>query len=187
MIDYFAVLGLERRPAVPESSLQQAYYQKSKAQHPDRTDGGDLASVNAAFKIVSNPATRIGHLLRLEFGEPGERQIGAELGALFGVVVDVLRSADQKVAALSKETSPLLRALACQRLDPIRDTLENAEKKIMERQSELLDQIVEADGIWFEEKARCRKALAQIAVDLTFVQKWLAELRERKVRLEELF
>ena len=186
MIDYFAVLGIPRRPAVPESALQRAYNQKSKLLHPDRAEGSDFSSINEAFQVVSNPAARIQHLLKLEFGEAGDRQIGAELGDLFGTVVEVLRRADQELDPLSGEVSPLLRALAFQHLDALRDALDEAEKQIAERQSELQSRIVAVDQIWSQDRARCRKPLAQIAVDLTFVQKWAAQVRERKVRLEEL-
>jgi curved DNA-binding protein CbpA len=187
MTDYFAVLGLERRPTLPAPSIEGAYYEKTKALHPDRIEGGDLASVNAAFQIVLNPATRIRHLLNLEFGEPGERQIGNELGQLFGVIVEALRGADDELKAISRETSPLLRAVAYGRLESIRNSLERAQERLVERESELHDRISEIDRVWFQQKNQCRKSLAQISVDLTFVQKWLAEVRERKVRLEELF
>jgi curved DNA-binding protein CbpA len=186
MIDYFAVLGIQRRPAVPESVLQRAYYQKSKLLHPDRAEGSDFSSINEAFQVVSNPAARIQHLLKLEFGEAGDRQIGAELGGLFGTLVEVLRRADQELGSFSRQASPLLRALAFQRLEALRHALDDAEKLIVERQSELQSRIAAVDQIWSQDRARCQKPLAQIAVDLTFVQKWAAQVRERKVRLEEL-
>ena len=186
MMDYFAVLGIQRRPAVPESVLQQAYYQKSKLLHPDRAEDSDFASINEAFQVVSNPAARIQHLLKLEFGEAGDRQIGAELGALFGTVVEILQRTDKEFEPLSGQASALLRALAYQRLETLRDALDDAEKQIAERQSELQSRIVAVDQIWLQDRARCQKPLAQIAVDLTFVQKWAAQVRERKVRLEEL-
>jgi curved DNA-binding protein CbpA len=186
MIDYFAVLGIERRPAVSESAVQGAYYEKSRSLHPDRAEGRDFSSVNAAFQVVSNPAARIQHLLKLEFGEAGDRQIGAGLGDLFGKVVDVLRRADEELGSISGQTSPLLRAFAFQRLNSLRDTLQEMEKQIAARESELHSRIAAVDHVWFHDRAHCQKPLAQIAVDLTFVQKWLAQVRERKIRLEEL-
>jgi curved DNA-binding protein CbpA len=186
MIDYFAVLGIERRPAAPESAVQGAYYEKSKSLHPDRAEGSDFSSVNAAFQVVSNPAARIQHLLKLEFGEAGNRQIGTELGDLFGTVVNVLRRADEELDSLSGQTSPVLRAFAFQRLNSLRDALDHAEKQVAARESELHSRIAAVDQIWFQDRGQCQKPLAQIAVDLTFVQKWLAQVRERKIRLEEL-
>jgi len=187
MIDCFAVLGIERRPVVPEAVLQGAYQEKSKSLHPDRVEGRDFSSVNAAFQIVSNPAMRLQHLLKLEFGEAGNRQIGADLGALFGTVAKVLRRADEELDSISGQSSPLLRAFAFQRLDSLRDALGDAEKQIATKESELHSRIAGIDQIWLQDRSQCQKPLAQIAVDLTFVQKWLAQVRERKIRLEELF
>ena len=186
MIDYFAVLGIERRPAVSESVVQGAYYQKSKSLHPDQAGGGDFASVNAAFQTLSNPAARIQHLLNLEFGEAGDRQIGAELGDLFGTTVDVLGQADEELESLSNQTSPLLRAFAFQRLTSLRKSLDDAERRIAAREVDLHSRIADINQIWVQNRVQCQKPLAQIAVDLTFVQKWLAQVRERKIRLEEL-
>jgi curved DNA-binding protein CbpA len=187
MIDHFAVLGIERRPLVSEAAVQEAYYEKSKLLHPDQAGGGDFSSVNAAFQVLSNPAARTRHLLKTEFGESGDRQIGAELGELFGAVVNVLRQADQEISSLSEQTSPVLRALAFQRLSSLREGLERVEMQIATRESELHSRIAALDQIWFEDRSQCRKPLTQIAIDLTFVQKWLAQIRERKIRLEELF
>src|SRR5262245_49189617 len=151
MMDYFAVLGIQRRPAVPESALQQAYYEKSRLFHPDQAEGGDFSSINEAFQVVSNPAARIQHLLKLEFGKAGDRQIGSELGSLFGTVVEALRRADHELEPLSGQASPLLRALAFQRLDTVRDALDDAEKQVAERESELLSRIAAVDQIWFQD------------------------------------
>jgi curved DNA-binding protein CbpA len=186
MTDCFAVLGIERRPVVPEAVLEGAYREKSKSLHPDRIEGGDFSSINAAFQIVSNPAARIQHLLRLEFGEEGERQIGADLGALFGTVVKVLRRADEELDSISGQGSALLRAFGLQRLEPLREALDDAIKQIATKESELHSRIAAVDQIWLQDRSQCQKPLAQIAVDLTFVQKWLAQLRNRKIRLEEL-
>jgi curved DNA-binding protein CbpA len=187
MIDHFAVLGIERRPFVSKADAEEAYHEKSKSLHRDQARVGDFSSVNAAFQVVSNPAERIRHLLKIEFGESGDRQIGAELGNLFGTVVNVLRQADQEISFLSEQTSPVLRALAFQRLSSLREGLERVEKQIATRESELHTRIATLDHAWFNDPGQCRKPLAQISVDLTFVQKWLAQVRERKIRLEELF
>jgi curved DNA-binding protein CbpA len=186
MIDYFAVLGIERRPAVSEAALQEAYYKKSKTLHPDQAGGGDFSLVNAAFQVVSNPAARIQHLLKIEFGTSGDKQIGAEVGELFATMVNALQRADQELDAISEQSSPVLRAFAFKRLNSVRNGLEELEGQIAKRESELRSQITSVDRIWFQDRGRCQKPLAQIAVDLTFVQKWLAQVRERKTRLEEL-
>lgn len=186
MIDYFALLGVERRPAITEEILKGAYFRKSESLQSGPAESGDLFAVNAAFRTIANPATRIQHLLKLEFGDSGGGKIGADLGELFGSVVKVLQNADQELGSLSAQSSPILRALAYQRLDGLRQQLEQVEKELSHRESRLLTEIARLDQSWFENSAHARRPLAQIALDLTFVQKWLGQVRERLIRLEEL-
>ena len=186
MIDYFALLGIERRPAIAEETVKGAYFRKSESLHSDPARSGELIAVNAAFQTIANPATRIQHLLVLEFGDAGGGQIGPDLGKLFGTIVEVLQIADQELGSLSARSSPILRALAYQSLDGLREKLAQAEKELSQRESDLLDEVAPLDQRWFESTVQSRYPLAQIALGLTFVQKWLSQVRERKIRLEEL-
>ena len=186
MIDYFALLGIERRPAIAEETVKGAYFGKSESLHSDPERSGELIAVNAAFQTIVNPATRIQHLLVLEFGDAGGGQIAPDLGELFGTIVEVLQIADQELGSLSARSSPILRALAYQRLDGLREKLVQAEKQLSQLESGLLAGVARLDQSWFESTVQSRYPLAQIALDLTFVQKWLSQVRERKIRLEEL-
>jgi hypothetical protein len=71
-------------------------------------------------------------------------------------------------------------------MDGVRERLVQIEDELWQRERSLLSELGQIDGIWPESPAQCRESLARIAVDLTFVQKWLSEVRERKIRLEEL-
>jgi hypothetical protein len=186
MIDYFALLGIERRPAISEEPLKHSYFRKTESLRSDQAETDALASLNMAFRIIANPATRIQHLLRLEFGDARGGQIGSDLGELFGSVVDALQEADRESGALATESSALLRALAFQKMAGMRENLNHIENELTERERSMLSRLSELDPVWLESPAQCREALAQIALRLTFVQKWLSEVRERKIRLEEL-
>ena len=186
MIDYFALLDLERRPAITEETVKQACFRKCESLHSDPARSGELIAVNAAFQTIVNPATRIQHLLVLEFGDAGGGQIEPDLGELFGTIVEVLQIADQELRSLSANSSPILRALAYQRLDGHREKLVQVEEELSQRESGLLAEVVRLDKSWFESTVQSRHPLAQIALGLTFVQKWLSQVRERKIRLGEL-
>jgi len=186
MIDYFALLGVERRPAITEETVKGAYFRKSESLRSDPARSGELFAVNAAFQTIANPATRIQHLLVLEFGDAGGGRIEPALGELFGTIVEVLQIADQELGSLSAWSSPILRALAYQRLDGLREKLDQAERELSQRESGLLVEVAGLDQRWFERTVQSRHPLAQIALGLTFVQKWLSQVRERKIRLEEL-
>jgi hypothetical protein len=186
MIDYFALLGVERRPAITEETVKGAYFRKSESLNADPSRMGELSAVNAAFQTIANPAARIQHLLKLEFGDTGGGQITPDLGELFGTIVEVLQIADQELGSLSPQSSPILRALAYHRLDRLRERLAQAEKELLRREADLLSAVARLDQCWFENISDSRHPLAQIALGLMFVQKWLSQVRERKIRLEEL-
>jgi hypothetical protein len=186
MIDYFALLETERRPAINEESLKRTYFQQTESLRLQRAEADSLSSLNMAFRTLANPATRILHLLKLEFGDSHGGQIGPDLGQLFGAVVEALQTADQEFGSLTTESSALLRALAFQRMSKVREQLTQIDEDLSERERTLVSELERLDALWTESPAQCREPLAQIALRLTFVQKWLSEVRERKIRLEEL-
>jgi hypothetical protein len=186
MIDYFALLETERRPAIDEESLKRTYFRQTESLRLKRAEADSLSSLNMAFRILANPAARIQHLLKLEFGDSHGGQIGPDLGQLFGAVVEALQKADQEFGSLTTETSALLRALAFQRMSRVREQLTQIDDDLSERERALVSELDQLDSLWTERPAQCREPLAQVALRLTFVQKWLSEVRERKIRLEEL-
>jgi hypothetical protein len=76
--------------------------------------------------------------------------------------------------------------LAFQRMEEMREKLDQIANELLQRENTLLSELGQLDILWTESPPRCRESLAQVALRLTFVQKWLSEVRERKIRLEEL-
>jgi hypothetical protein len=101
-------------------------------------------------------------------------------------VVEALQKTDQEFGSLTTESSALLRALAFQRMDKVRERLRQIDDDLSQQERTLLSEVDQLDALWAESPARCRDMLAQTALRLTFIQKWLSEVRERKIRLEEL-
>ena len=186
MIDYFALLGIGRRPCIGEESLKDAYIQKTESSRSDTANVEALSSLNMAFRTLSNPASRTQHLLALEFGDATGAQLGPDLGELFGIVAGALQAVDREFGSLSGQSSVLLRAMALQRVDAVRGKLDDADAELSSLEQSLLADLRRIDQTWIENHAQCRAPLAQVALSLTFVQKWLSEVRERKIRLEEL-
>ena len=186
MIDYFALLGLERRPFIAEECLKAAYLRQSELVRSQTRDSEALSSVNAAFHTLSNPAARVQHLLNLEFGSAPGGRIGIEIGEVFGPVAEAVHMADREFGSLSTQSSALLRALAFRKMEGVRDKLEEVERGLATRLERLLSELQELDETWRNNPAQCRVRLAQIALRLTFVQKWLNEVHERQIRFEEL-
>jgi DnaJ-domain-containing protein 1 len=186
MIDYFALLDIERRPAIRDEFLKNAYFRKTESFSLSQVESDGFSSLNLAFRTLANPAARIQHLLKLEFGDARGGQIQSDLGELFGNIAEALQSADREFGSLSTESSALIRALAFHRMDGMRESLNQSEKELSQRECGLLSELGQLDRMWLENPTQCRESLAQIALSLTFVQKWLNEVRERKIRLEEL-
>ena len=186
MIDYFALLELERRPFIADEPLKNAYLRKSEMIRA-QTNGQDvLSSVNIAFRTLSNPAARTQHLLNLEFGNARGGGLAPDIGVIFGPVAEAVQMADQELGSLSVQSSVLLRALAYQKVDGVRQRLAEVQTELSKRHSGLLAELQQLDELWRIDPAQCRDRLAQTALQLTFVQKWLSEVHERQIRLEEL-
>jgi hypothetical protein len=179
MIDFFALFGLERRPVVDENALKESYFRKSAARD------SDPSLLNEAFYTILRPVSRIQHLLKLEFGEVRAKQIGSDLEDCFIKVARVLHQADEATGSFAGQQSPLLRAMAYQRVQPIVSELSQVEADLVRRENGLLAEIEQLDRRWPERKQDCRDALAQAAFRLAFVQKWSDQVKDRVRKLRE--
>jgi DnaJ-domain-containing protein 1 len=183
MIDFFAVFGLEPRPVVDVAVLSDLFASKSKTTHPDRAADGDFATLNEAFRTLSDPASRIWHLLALSGDEPKLKAASAEVSAWFGPVANGLQRFDRILQPLSQETSTLLRALKIRESQSILADLDKLFERLTRQKEGLLQAIAQIDATWSGASEADRGALAQIACDLRFVEKWLAQIAERRLRL----
>jgi DnaJ-domain-containing protein 1 len=184
MIDYFALFGLERRPLIDLESLGELYFRRSE--QANRGSQGDLATINEAFRTLSNPAARLEYLLRLQFGDLPPRQINPAFGALFGQLANLLARFDNALSKVASQTSPLLRALHFQETASLQEDLATLGAALLEQRTLLVDRINALNEKWPDHASETRDDLAQIALDLTFVDKWQQQLKERNLRLEEL-
>ena len=186
MIDFFAVFGLEPRPVVDVKVLGDLFANKSKTSHPDRAADGDFATVNTAFNTLLNPASRILHLLALS-GEPPQTKTASDrVSAWFGKVATDLQRFDRKFQPLYQETSSLLRAVKIREAQSILADLEEISAGLTSEKEGLLRAMVQIDARWPSDRTEDRDSLAQIACDLRFLEKWLAQISERRLRLASI-
>ena len=184
MTDYFGLFGLERRPLIDLESLRELYFRKSE--QANRGDPGDLATINEAFRVLSSPTLRLGHLLKLEFSEVPSRQINPSFGALFGELANAVADFDQALSKVGSQSSPLLRAMHFQETSSLQQKLANLGATLSEQRTSLESKMKALDEKWPDHTIETRDALAQIALDLTFVDRWEQQLKERSLRLEGL-
>lgn len=182
MTDYFSLFDIERRPAIQEDILKKVYLKKSQ----EPADDDHLALLHLAFQTLSNPASRLQHLEKLEFGNAGDKQISAELGEIFSTIASNLQDVDLELSSLKTYHSAIQRAVAMQKLGPVRHTLQELENRLSEKLSSLVAEVQVIDNTWVQDPARCREPLAQLALALTFILKWLTQVRERSLKIEEV-
>jgi len=186
MIDFFAVFGLEPRPMIDGDVLGNLFASKSKTSHPDHAADGDFATLNEAFTTLRNPASRIFHLLALSGEKPQPKPASAGVSAWFGKVATDLQRFDRMFYPLSQETSSLLRAVKFREAQAIFAELERISEGLTREKEGLLQAMTEIDARWPSDQAEDRDSLAQIASDLRFLEKWLAQISERRLRLASI-
>lgn len=65
MIDYFALLGFPRSASLDAAELKHRFHEVAASEHPDVSGGSGFAQLNVAYRALSDPKTRLAHLLEL--------------------------------------------------------------------------------------------------------------------------
>ena len=186
MTDPFAVFGLPRRPWLEQDVLKEQFHRLTAEHHPD-IKGGDeanFAEVNAAYTTLRDPARRLSCFLALE-GFEIRREVCApdDLGQLF-MDTGLVR---QKIEAFLKKEentrSPIGKAMLAAEKYEVMDEVEAQISVLSRSRDSLIEEICKIDGSWPGDAQSNARRLAKIADSLTFVGKWINELREGYARL----
>jgi hypothetical protein len=183
MTDYFLLFDLPRRPRIDLDKLKEAYVRRT-ARHQEKKD--DPVVLNEAFRILADPVSRLGHLLALESASLHDRVISPEVERWFGRMAETVHRFDQTYYQLTQESLHLLRAVKLQSMQESLAVIEELTAGLSGLHESLLQQLREIDEGWPNNRSEAIPRLAQLALDLTFTQKWSDELRERKLRFDEL-
>jgi len=178
MDDPFALLGLPRRPWLDPAAVRAAFQQRSRAAHPDAAggDAGVFAALNAAQRELSVPASRLRRLLpgAVIPAAPPDIEMGFRIGAF-------LREADHALATHAAAKTPLDRALAIGTLAKARRVAADILAAVEAHQAEAHRQLRALDAAWPD---IAEADLAALAGAFTFLDRWTAQLRDRRVSLE---
>jgi hypothetical protein len=186
MTDLFAVLRVPARPWLDPEPLTDAYVRLSEALHQQPASHGRLVLLNRAFQVLNDPATRVEHLLAVTGGGSNTGEITPRVGDLFGQVASCLQEADRLLGEASVQAPALLRALHIQRVGALQADLDDLANKLYSQRAERLEELRRLDEVWERDPAKARRALAQLALELTFLQKWQGQIRERRLRMDEV-
>jgi len=179
--DCFAFFGLVRRPLLDEAVLKEKYLQLAAETHPDSQDGDEaqFRAVQEAYRTLLDPATRLRHLLELEFGTTQKTTLPKHQD-LFLLVGGVMQQAKTIQQHLEKSKSTLARALLAQDRNLVLKKLHDAAHSVNQARETLDCDLAALDTRWPEAGAT---ELAELAAGLTFLTRWQFELAEMEFRL----
>ncbi len=176
--DHWAVLGIERCLRLERADLERRFHELNRRFHPDyfRLRGPDeqaislenSAAVNAAYRTLREPVSRVEYLLQLEglaLGTAGQARPPADL---FEEIME-LQEARQKLEAAGTDAPGELRA----RLEAARDELEARRQRT---DGELVALFPEWDGAGEDERRRLLARMRDILATRAYLKTVLRDL-----------
>jgi curved DNA-binding protein CbpA len=162
MNDYFATLGVERRPWLDAEELKDSFRRQAAEVHPDALGPGgrpvgeksSFVDLNLAHRILRDPGLRLGHLLELEavVSEGGEGGVDGELGALFMEVGGLSREVRLHVGRRNTVSSGLEKALIASETASLIERMERLSAAVEARWGNALEDLRELDARWGRER-----------------------------------
>lgn len=172
-MDAFERLGLERRLAISEEELREAFRAAGKRDHPDAGGAGeDFTALQEAYARLSSPAKRLRAWMECQ-GIQGEERgsISADLLDLFAKVGASLQQADEVTRRRSASLSALAKAMLEPQVQAAREGLEAALEQVGVATAAREASFAEIEAGSGEPSVTAR--------DLAFLEKWQGELKAR--------
>jgi DnaJ-domain-containing protein 1 len=202
MIDYFVLLGEERRPYLDPDLVRKKFLALSGEAHPDRVHGSSTetknraqeryAEVNQAYNHLRHPKERLQHLLELETGAKPEQiqRIPAHLMEFFVQVGQLFKQTDAFLAEKSRTTSPLLQVQLFETGQAWVEKLNLLQQQLKVRQQGLLEELRTLDVQWIAQKESDRPSRVDMLGRLeesyqlfSYYTKWESQIQGRIVQL----
>lgn len=172
-MDPFQRLGLEKRLAIPDDELREAFRAAGKQEHPDAGGSGEsFSAMQEAFRLLSSPSRRLKAWMSAT-GVTGEERgaISPGLLDLFAKVGSALQKADEVIKRREAAQSALAKALLERETQLTRENLEVALEQVAGA--------MEAEESRFPEIEKGEGDPALVSRNLAFLEKWQAELKAR--------
>lgn len=204
MTDCFALLDEPRRPVPDLNSLKAKFLARSAELHPDKLSSASesqrraaterYSALNVAYHTLREPKERIGHLLELELGRKpsGIDAVPLEWMEGFMEVGQLCRSVDAFLADSAKVTSPLLKVQQFQQGMDWTDRLNETSQRLTARLEEINCGLQALNPAWSaapavgdaqRPAALPLEELATAFRGVSFLTRWIGQLRERAVKL----
>ncbi|MEZ5330272.1 MAG: J domain-containing protein [Verrucomicrobiales bacterium] len=195
--DYFALLGMPRRAVLDAEELKRRYHELSRETHPDvqassESVTADSAEINAAYRCLLQPSTRLRHLLLLVAPDESRQLKGGQIpGAfidIFSSLAAAVQLADGVIAKKKAATSALARALLAGGEMQAREALEAAGQRVAEERASLESESlpsIDADLANSDNPTAVAPKIAEAFRAFGFLDKWQAQVREKLLELFE--
>ena len=187
MPDHFAALAQPRRPWLDPVALRESFHRAAAQQHPDAAGGGDaqFAALNTAHTILSEPASRLRHILELEAPALLTRAapIPTALAELFMELATLRQNVESFGGKDSAAVSALRRALLAGERLALRQIVTLALARLEAFHETALAELRALDSAWDTRTAAALENLASLQARFAFLAKWTAQLREDAFKL----
>lgn len=172
----FEMLGFPVRLALEESELREAFRKAGGGSHPDSEGSADseFIAIRDAMALLMSPARRLRTWAAIHGVDlPLRGTLSDELGDQFSRVASVTQRAEAQLRKVSGTHSALARALLERESLAVREALETTISSVrtaMEVRTEKFPALDAAGPVDPE-------AIAILARDLAFIERWLVTLR----------
>jgi DnaJ-domain-containing protein 1 len=198
MTDYFALFSEPRRPWLDAAALQQKFIALSAPCHPDKIHGASVAEkaaaaqkfaeLNAAYHCLTEPCSRLRHLLELETGvKPKEVQpIPSSLADLFTETAAACREADRLLAEKNRSTSPLLRVRQFEQAQEWIERVKPLQVRLATLHEKGTDELKSLDAAWRSAGTDHQGPLIKLEELyrlFSYLGRWNRQIQERIVQL----
>jgi len=176
--DHFTELGLARAAWVESEEVKSRHHLLMAACHPDKSQGdaNRATRLNVARRILEKPATRLRHILELEFPNFQSTQKPQPDWDLFSRTGEASRVATEVASAVASATSPLARAVANNQAAETR-------KKLAALQEELTQKATDMEQKTKSLPLTDPQAISNLAEEWTFLNRWQSVVHEALVAL----
>jgi DnaJ-domain-containing protein 1 len=202
MIDYFSLLGEDRRPWIDPDLLKKKLLALSGEVHPDRVHESSAekkrlaqhryAELNQAYNHLRHPKERLQHLLELEAGVKPQQvqEIPRDLMEFFIEVGQLFKKADAFLVEKAKTSSPLLQVQLFETGQLWTEKLNALHQQLKARYQDLVAKLKALDETWAAvEKSEASKRgsmlrdLEELYRLFGYYSKWESQIQERIVQL----
>ena len=186
MPDYFALLGVDRRPWMDVAALRERFQQGAARLHPDAGgDAGRFAEWNEAWRVLSAPALRLRHLMELEGVAAASMGSGVPAGLADGFL---------QMAGLSREharylerrgaaTGAMARALLAEEAAGLRARWAALGGVLERAAADAGERLRGIDARWAEAGGGGWDGLSALQRELALLDRWEEQVRGARLEL----